>query len=87
MILPKRRPNFKLSRNQKIAELYLDTSKKYSTNALAKMFNISPTRVSQIVKDWKAQKEFRRDQNHDKFERSKQIKEFSNWADKKAEKI
>ena len=53
MIIAPRRPNYKLDRNQKIADLYFAPNSHHSLNSLAKIFNLSVARVSQIVNDWK----------------------------------
>lgn len=46
----KRKGNSYPKRNRRIYEMYMDTNKRYSMGAIAKMFQISPPRVFKIIK-------------------------------------
>ncbi len=41
------------SRNQKIIERFFSSEKRYSVYSIANEFHISPTRVWQIIRDYK----------------------------------
>jgi len=47
----KRREKNYPHRNRRIYEMYMDTTKRYSLTAIAKMFQISPPRVHKIIKN------------------------------------
>jgi len=55
MNITQRGPKFKEERNRKIYDLYSNPQNRLSTSALARMFQISQTRVMAILNDWKKQ--------------------------------